>query len=234
MKSSVNRLRQRFEFIYATLRERICMLEYQPNERLSEEVLAEEFAVSRTPLRRVLGRLEAEGLVESRHGVGTFVSDLDIETLEEVYQLRMGLASVSSQLSPIAPSDERLRELRAMIDRCDAIAHLPNSMKEFARLNMDYFQALVEMIGNQPWRQITERLFYQTARIWLAMVPPDKFVEELGIYRREMMEILEALELGDLSSIGHLRHCHISWSFCRLKRYAESARARHMSEIAEV
>ena len=56
--------RERFERLYATIRERICLLEYAPLQRLSEEELAAEFKVSRTPIRRVLTRLEAEGRFE--------------------------------------------------------------------------------------------------------------------------------------------------------------------------
>ena len=71
--------RERFERIYKTIRDRICLLEYEPGARLGEEELAREFGVSRTPLRRVLSRLEGEGLLESRHGVGTFVTDVDLD-----------------------------------------------------------------------------------------------------------------------------------------------------------
>jgi DNA-binding transcriptional regulator YhcF (GntR family) len=84
--------RERFERIYGTIRDRICLLEYEPGTRLAEEDLAREFGVSRTPIRRVLSRLESEGLVESRHGVGTFVTDVDIDNLAQVFQLRMELA----------------------------------------------------------------------------------------------------------------------------------------------
>ncbi|MBV9219252.1 MAG: GntR family transcriptional regulator, partial [Methylobacteriaceae bacterium] len=54
--------RERFERLYRTLRDRICLFDYPPGGRLSEEELAKEFSISRTPVRRVLGRLEAEGL----------------------------------------------------------------------------------------------------------------------------------------------------------------------------
>src|SRR5262245_62524476 len=81
--------RERFERLYATMRDRICLLEYKPLEHLSEEELAAEFNVSRTPIRRVLSRLEAEGLVESRHGVGTIVTKISFAALSQVYQLRM-------------------------------------------------------------------------------------------------------------------------------------------------
>ena len=52
--------RARSERIYRSLRDRICLLDYPPGARLSEEELAAEFAISRTPLRKVLARLEAD------------------------------------------------------------------------------------------------------------------------------------------------------------------------------
>jgi len=62
----------RNQMLYSQLRDRICLLDYPPDTRLSEEALAKEFGISRTPLRRVLARLEDEGLVQSVHGVGTW------------------------------------------------------------------------------------------------------------------------------------------------------------------
>ena len=67
--------RRTFERIYLVLRNRISLLDYAPGQRLSEEKLAEEFGVSRTPLRRVLARLEDEGLLKSVQSVGTIVTD---------------------------------------------------------------------------------------------------------------------------------------------------------------
>ena len=66
--------RERADRIYRILRDRICLLEYAPGSLISEEELAQEFEVSRTPVRRVLGRLESEGLVQSVHGVGVWPS----------------------------------------------------------------------------------------------------------------------------------------------------------------
>src|SRR3546814_8186046 len=77
------RSQERFARIYHALRDRICLLEYPPGLRLSEEEIAQEFDVSRTPVRRVLARLESEGLVEARHGVGTMVTSVDIRRSEE-------------------------------------------------------------------------------------------------------------------------------------------------------
>jgi DNA-binding GntR family transcriptional regulator len=211
--------RERFERIYSILRDRICLLDYAPGSHLSEEELAQEFEVSRTPVRRVLARLESEGLVQSVHGVGTIVTDVDIEELQQVYHLRLELALLIGKLSPIARTAADLDRIRALIERCDADLRAPDQ-RAFLRLNMDFFYELTAMTGNQPLREISERLYFQVARVVLKMMPQLGLVEEFTAFRREMMEVLAAAEIGDWESIGHIRRAHISMSFRRMMRHA--------------
>jgi DNA-binding GntR family transcriptional regulator len=211
--------RERFERIYKTIRDRICLLEYQPGERLGEEDLAREFEVSRTPIRRVLSRLESEGLLESRHGVGTFVTDVDIDALSQVFQLRMELAVLIGRLDPIPRSEADLDRVREILARCDE--HTAPDAKAVARINMDFFQELSAMIGNAPLREISERLYYLTTRIWLKSVPHLNFKDEIIVFRREVADILAAMEVGDLEAVGHIRRSHISMSVKRMKRYPD-------------
>jgi DNA-binding GntR family transcriptional regulator len=212
--------RERFERIYKTIRDRICLLEYQPGERLGEEELAREFSVSRTPIRRVLSKLESEGLLESRHGVGTFVTDVDIDSLAQVFQLRMELAELLGKLDPIPRSEDDLARVRALLVRCDKLLKKPDP-KAYARLNMDFFQELGAMVGNAPLREISERLYYLTTRIWLKSVPHLNLPDEITVFRREMADILQAMEVGDLEAVGHIRRSHISMSVKRMKRYPD-------------
>ena len=212
--------RERFERIYKTIRDRICLLEYQPGERLGEEELAREFHVSRTPIRRVLSKLESEGLLESRHGVGTFVTDVDIDSLAQVFQLRMELAELLGKLDPSPRSESDLARVRALVVRCDKLLKKPDP-KAYARLNMDFFQELGAMVGNAPLREISERLYYLTTRIWLKSVPHLNLPDEITVFRREMADILQAMEVGDLEAVGHIRRSHISMSVKRMKRYPD-------------
>jgi DNA-binding GntR family transcriptional regulator len=78
----------RFQRIYRQIRERICLLHYPPGTVLNETALATEFGVSRTPLRRVLQQLNHEGLVEIKNGVGTIVTDINMKTFKDIYDLR--------------------------------------------------------------------------------------------------------------------------------------------------
>jgi DNA-binding GntR family transcriptional regulator len=223
--------RERFERIYRTLRDRICLLEYPPGARLSEEELAEEFKISRTPVRRVLARLESEGLIEARHGVGTIVTDVDIDELAQVYHLRLELAILLGRLSPVPRSPTDLARIRALIARFDALPRNPDH-KAYARLNMEFFAEISSMTGNLPLREISERLYFQTSRIVLKMMPKLNLVEEFAAFRREMEDILAAMELGDLESVGTIRRSHISMSFQRMMRYAHGGAAGGEAVIA--
>jgi DNA-binding GntR family transcriptional regulator len=216
--------RERFERIYRTIRDRICLLEYQPGERLAEEDLAREFRVSRTPIRRVLSRLESEGLLASRHGVGTFVTDVDLDSLAQVFQLRMELAVLIGRLDPLPRSEADLERMRALLVRCDQLLKRPDA-KSYARLNMDFFQELGAMIGNLPLREISQRYYYLTTRIWLKSVPHLNLPDEIEVFRREMADILQAMEVGDLEAVGHIRRSHISMSVKRMQRYPDGHRA---------
>ncbi|TIX39489.1 MAG: GntR family transcriptional regulator, partial [Mesorhizobium sp.] len=184
--------------------------------------LAQEFEISRTPVRRVLARLESEGLVQSVHGVGTIVTDVDIEELQQVYHLRLELALLVGKLSPIPRTADDLDRIRALIARCDADILNPDQ-RAFLRLNMDFFYELTAMTGNQPLREISERLYFQVARVVLKMMPQLGLVEEFTAFRREMEEVLAAAEIGDWESIGHIRRAHISMSFRRMMRHAGEA-----------
>jgi len=211
-------VRGRFERVYAALRERIILLDYGPGERLSEEVLAAEFGVSRTPIRRVLARLESEGLLRSVHGVGTMVTDVRIAELNQVYSLRMELATLIGRLAPKLPDAAGLAVFRALLARGDGLVDSPDA-REFARLNADFFHALSTLTDNEPLREISERLYYRTTRIWLKSLARMNLPEEIVIFRREIADVVEALEIGDIEAVGHIRRWHISMSFHRLRGY---------------
>ncbi len=73
------------------LRERIVSPEFTGGAALNEKVLAEEFSVSRTPVREALIRLKEEGLVSSSPGRGFYVKDIGIREFRELSEIRWSL-----------------------------------------------------------------------------------------------------------------------------------------------
>ncbi|WP_213685720.1 GntR family transcriptional regulator [Roseicyclus sp.] len=209
--------RDRFERIHDDIRMRICLLDYAPGERLSEEALAAEFGISRTPLRRVLARLESEGLLQSVHGVGTFVTDVHIEELVQTYQLRLELAELTGRLEPIAPDAALRSEFRMLSARSKALIKAPDP-RRFAQINVEFFLCLLRLTANEPLREISRRLYFQTTRIWLKSVFASRIDlrDEVNVFDREIDDILRALEVGDLHSAALIQRAHISMSFQRM------------------
>lgn len=216
--------RRKFEMMYKMLRTRICLLDYAPGQRLSEEKLAEAFGVSRTPLRRVLARLESEGLLKSVQSVGTIVTDVDIEELTQTYQLRMELAELIGRLSPVAVTPALVERCRNILRHCDDLAGRPDP-RRFGEINMDFLHLLLDLTENEPFREISERLYYKTTRIWIRTIARMDLAEEIQIFRREVADVLGAVEIGDLEAVGHIRRSHISMSFTRLRQSKERAQA---------
>ncbi|SFJ96456.1 GntR family transcriptional regulator [Celeribacter neptunius] len=213
------RPRERHDQIHREIRSRICLLDYPPGLKLSEVELAEEFGISRTPLRRVLARLEDEGLVISVHGVGTMVTDMDMAELAQVYRLRKELVLLQTSLDTVPPTPALLTRIGALLARAEALKSAP-SAREFSMLDRDMFLTLLELTANAPLRTMSERLYFRTARIWLQQVTASRIdlIQEIEIYAREVQDILEALTLGDLDAVGHLRRGHISLSFERMQK----------------
>lgn len=210
--------RERLDRMHDEIRDRICLLDYAPGARLSEAALAAEFGTSRTPLRSVLVRLESEGLVHSVHGVGTFVTDVDIDELAQTYQLRLELAGLTGRLDPCPPDAALRARFAALAARARALALAPDA-RGFAEINMQFFRALLRLTGNLPLREICERLFYQTTRIWLKSVFASRIdlLDEIHVFNREVEDILRALEIGDLHAAALIQRAHISMSFMRMR-----------------
>ncbi|MEC8040088.1 MAG: GntR family transcriptional regulator [Pseudomonadota bacterium] len=211
--------RDRHEAIHHELRRRICLLDYPPGMKLSETELAEDFGVSRTPLRRALARLEDEGLLQSQHGVGTFVTAASLAELEQVYQLRLELVELTGRLDPI-PADAAYRaRFDALLQRSADIVD-SGTARVFTEFDIEVFQTLLELIGNQPLRQVQERLYYQTKRIWLTLAMQAKLdlQEEFRIFHHELEAISLALDAQDPAALAQLQRAHISMSFKRLQQ----------------
>ncbi|WP_157271010.1 FadR/GntR family transcriptional regulator [Azohydromonas aeria] len=113
-----------------TLGERIRTGALPPGTKLpTEAAVMEEFGVSRTVVREAISKLQAAGLVDTRHGVGTFVvgpgqasfriTAEQLETLRDVIavlELRIGLETEAAALAAMRRNEGNLHEMRVALD----------------------------------------------------------------------------------------------------------------------
>jgi len=90
--------------------------ELKPGERLQEIRLAEQFGISRTPIREALHRLETLGLAEPGPKRGLIVASLSYERLRQLFAVREGLERLAMQLAVAAASDEEIALLQDMVN----------------------------------------------------------------------------------------------------------------------
>jgi DNA-binding GntR family transcriptional regulator len=103
------------EVVAETLRDAIVSGVLKPGERLMEIQLAEELGVSRTPVRESIRKLELEGFVVMVPRRGTYVTDLSIKDINEVYEIRTVLDVLAAGLAAERITEEELEELERLL-----------------------------------------------------------------------------------------------------------------------
>ena len=103
------------EVVFETLRDAIRKGILKPGERLMEIHLAEQLGVSRTPVREAIRKLELEGYVIMMPRRGTYVSNLSIKDINEVFEIRTSLDSLASGLAAERITDEELEHLQRLL-----------------------------------------------------------------------------------------------------------------------
>jgi len=209
--------RSRINAIYQALRDRICFFEYPPGTVLKEIGLAEEFGVSRTPIRQILQRLEAERLVEIRDGVGTIVTGVDFKRLRDVYDLRLRISEMIGDFFVKSALPQAIDDIGRLIARARQLRQEPD-IRIFWSVENDRHRLLNGLIGNEPLREMHDTLYMQTARLWYDIVEA-VWPEALDALDAELLEIQRALTLGDARAIGYASRNYLAYSMTRLSRH---------------
>ncbi len=98
--------------VYSILFDRILSGYYKHDTKLKEEELAEEFKVSRTPIREVLNQLSQDGLVDKVPKKGTRVIGFTVDDVEEIYEIRKSLEVQALRYSASFLSIQGLKEIK--------------------------------------------------------------------------------------------------------------------------
>src|SRR3954451_9376717 len=111
-----------YEEVAELLRQRIFNRELAPGSWIDEMKLAEEYGISRTPLREALKVLAAEGLVTMKVRRGAYVTEVSEKDLADVYHLLSLLESYAAGVVAQCGSAAQLDELRSLYLELEAAA----------------------------------------------------------------------------------------------------------------
>jgi len=186
------------------IRQRINDGRLAPGERLTEQSLADEFQVSRIPVREALRMLQTEGLVTTLPRRGAFVARLSRRDLEHLYDLRAALEVLAFRRAAESATPQHIKRLERLVTRTMSAAKRGDHM-EATRLNAEFHEAVIDAAGN-PY--LTSTYGALTGRLrWL--------INQSREYERHVAEhaaLVEAIAAGDSERAGALAQAHISTS----------------------
>ena len=183
------------EQIAARLAERIVSGSYAPGQRIMEQAVAEEFAVSRGPVREALRLLEKDGLVMILARRGAQVTNPSIEEVNEIFDIRAMLNGLRDRM--IAESPQRadlLPMLEVDIARLAETAAMPGPGDDYIDIVLRLNRLLTQASGNRRLQTILGSLAVQTVRYTrLGLSTPQRRLQSV----RNWQSLLQAIRNGD-------------------------------------
>jgi DNA-binding GntR family transcriptional regulator len=141
-----------YEEVAELLRQRIFNRELEPGSWIDELKLADEYGISRTPLREALKVLAAEGLVTMKVRRGAYVTEVSDKDLADVYHLLSLLESDAAGVVAERASNAELAELEALHAELEAAAAPGNvNRQNFFAVNERFHMRLLAIADNR-WR----------------------------------------------------------------------------------
>jgi DNA-binding GntR family transcriptional regulator len=137
-----------YEEVAELLRQRIFNRELAPGSWIDELKLAEEYGISRTPLREALKVLATEGLVTMKVRRGAYVTEVSERDLADVYHLLALLESDAAGVVATKASDVQLKELATLHKELERSV---GQREKFFELNEAFHMRLLA-IANNRWR----------------------------------------------------------------------------------
>lgn len=180
------------EKIAATLAERVIDGRYAPGSRLVEAGLSQEFGLSHGPIRDALRLLQSAGLVTILPYRGAVVTDISVQEIKELYQVRAALVGLRARWIAEDPQREALVALvRAPIARLQQLAG--RDAAEYTRVALTVNRALTESLSNHWLRMTLASLMLQTSRYTrLALASP----AHRRYSAKQWQALLEAISAG--------------------------------------
>lgn len=200
------------ELVRKAIRDDIRNGVFAPGCRLTNEMLAERYQVSRTPVREALIRLEEEKLVAGTPNAGYELRQPSIAELCEIYELREALEGLAiERIVRNGPPPLLLEELRRFCE----LRRTSSDETELGAGDLAFHSAICRYCGSAAIRAIIENTLLLST---VFAVAPKLIRSDRRKTNREHEAILAAVESGNAKLARRLLANHIASARKRLKK----------------
>lgn len=179
---------------------------YAPGDRLRETEVAERLALSRTPVREALRKLEADGIIEHRPRLGAVIRTLSHGEVVELYEMRVVLERTAAEMAAKHASEAEVDELEALNGEIAGAAADPHLA---AAINQQFHRCIYLATRN--------RFLLESARALnnaLMLLGPTTMADEARISTvcHQHQDIIDAIRMGDVEAAGATAEAHLQTS----------------------
>ena len=195
--------------IYRELFNRVVRNQYRRGDRLREDALADEFGVSRTPVREALFLLSQDGLAESAAKRGFRSLGFSVDDLEEAYEIRRVLELLALERAVKTFSIQSLQSIRG---RIHSLSRSDDAL-EHACIDSDLHQLIVDSARTPRLKTIMDGL-YRIMRSFRELGFENRGIRDAAV--KEHIKLIDALVSRDGTVAASILDEHIKASKSRI------------------
>ena len=188
---------------------------YKPGDRIVETRLAKELNVSQAPVREAMLELSAMGLLEERPYSGTYVRDLSVAEIEDIFNTRAFVEEYAATRAAKRVTDQQLVEMEEILQRMER--DRDQDLSVFVHLDMEFHGLMMDAAGS-PALKRAWKVLRMAEWTYICALITEFSLDELIAQHRNIFRYLQAHEE---SSAGAYMFLHIKGFGNELAKYFE-------------
>jgi DNA-binding GntR family transcriptional regulator len=181
--------------------------ELKPKERLIETELSMKYKASRTPIREVLRKLEAEGLLKKTYNKGFTINDLSEKEINEIYQVRILVEKGAMKMIKNIPATQidKLKKINENFLRVGRSNR--RNVIQLIKLNNHFHNSIYRLSKNTIIENLISDL---RKRCFLARFRVLTIPSRVEVSYKEHLEMIKALEINDKKKLINVLEKHLN------------------------
>ena len=197
--------------IYQAIRHAVLTCEFQPGQELREQVLADRYHVSRSPVRDSLLRLEQENLVMVLPRQGYRVRPISLSDVEDIFGLHLLVEPACAAAAARRTDATAIQSL----DHFRGFANKDHPDSEFLEYNRAFHRAVADLSGNARMAAVARDLSEQLDRLVRVSLSASRY-EQVHDACMEHDAIIDAIQAHDADLAFRLAHQHSARAHARM------------------
>ena len=189
------------KYAYSEIKNKIVNCVFPPGTLLNEKELAGDLSISRTPIREALNHLNEEGLIRIMPKKGILVSNITIDDMSQIYQVRLELEPFVVRIAGPHLNSEVLLDFRerfvAEVDQSDTMQQLET--------DTSFHRYLANNCGNKYLLQLVNKVLDENKRVVITASNTVRIHHS----HDEHIEIIDSLLTGDYAASSMVMRNHI-------------------------